>query len=349
MGIDEIRDLIDENLEHYIPEDYEPTDFNIVVSIDMDGVLAEFMTNADTYLPKLRELRPDIFNVPTSDNPVEAFVKWAQKTVTEITEYQGDVNRYKKEVEQSFGDVLKNFNSPPWLEPEYYRWLPPMEEMVKAMRCLSKVPQLIDSNGVRYNLKLKICSCAPTSEAGIDKCIWVSQHCPELDDVIIVPYDENNGGRNKAIALGLPVSEPGFPEPSAELIEHRQKTVFIHLDDNTKVLNGICKYGAEGVKCINGINDTHGSWKGPRIDICSSFKEIFRSIVPVLSNIAGRVMSERFDLENQIPFISQETKQELADYAVSLDDRSDELPYDDFPTVDDSDNNTNTRRDNDER
>lgn len=306
MSIDEIRDLL-EGLESFIPEDYEPSDFNIVASIDMDGVLAEFMTNVDTYLPKLRELRPDVFNVPSlsAGNPVDVFVKWAEKAISEIKDYQGDVNRYKKEVEQSFGDVLKNFNSPPWLEPEYYRWLPPMDEMVKAMRCLSKVPQLMDSNGVRYNLKLKICSCAPTNEAGIDKCIWASQHCPELDDVIIVPYDENNSGRNKAIALGLPVSEPGFPEPTPELIEHRQKTVFIHLDDNTRVLNDMCKYGVEGIKCINGINDTHKTWQGSRVDICASFREIFRNVVPLISNIAGRVMSERFGLENQYEDKSQ--------------------------------------------
>lgn len=301
MSIDEIRELI-EGLEKYVPEEYIPTDFDVIVSIDMDGVLAEFMTNPETYMPKLRQMRGEYLEIPknTEAVTVESLIEHLSKLIEEVKDYQGDVNKYQKDVEESFGNVLKNFNSPPWLEPEYYRWLPPMENMVKAIRCLSKVPQIIDDNGVPYNLKLKICSCSPNDKASLDKYIWISQYLPEIDSVTIVPYDENNSGRNKAIALGLPISDPELPEPTPELIEHRKKSVCIHLDDNTKVMRDMMKNGIdECIKCLNGINDTHKSWEGPRISILDSDVSIFRNLIKSLSQISARVMTKRYELQSQ--------------------------------------------------
>ena len=300
MGIDEIRDLI-YGLEGYIPEDYVPTDFEIIFSVDMDGVLAEFMTNPDTYLPSLRKLRGDI-EMPNLNgvDSVQVLTDFAQNLLNEIREYEGDVNRYTNEVKESFAKVLKNLNSPPWMEDEYYRWLPQMEESVQAIRYLSKVPQIMDDNGVVYNLKIKICSCSPSEKATLDKYIWLSQNLPEVDSITIVPYDENNSGRNKAIALGLPIVDPSLPEPTPELIEYRSKCVFIHLDDNTKVLKDMEKHGCIGLKGMNAIN--HGrNWTGPRVDLTMPSIKLFKELVTSLSKITTKEMTRRYNLESVRP------------------------------------------------
>lgn len=332
MSIDEIRDLL-EGIEQYIPEEYTPTDFEVVVSVDMDGVLAEFMIHPEKYMPTLRELRGDVLNVPklSEGESVQTLLDWAQTLVDEVKTYQGDVNNFVAEAKANFSDVLKNFNTPPWMESEYYRWLPPMDNMVEAVRLLSKVPQIMDANGVVYNLKMKICSCSPNPDASLDKYIWLSQHLPEVDSITIVPYDEHKSGRNKAIALGLPVEEPGLPLPTPELIEHRQKSVFIHLDDNTKVINGMELYGVSCIKCLNGINDTHKSFVGPRVDILDSSTNIFKNMIQQFSKIATRVMDERFAIQNKQP-----------DKTVEL--TSNEPDIEPLPDVDkDARNNNNER------
>jgi hypothetical protein len=297
MSIDEIKDLI-EDLEGYIPEEYVPTDFEVVFSIDMDGVLAEFMNNPDTYLPTLRKMRGDVLEMPKSsdENYVQVLTEWASTLLDEVKDYQGDINRYTNEVKESFGNILKNLNSPPWMEDEYYRWLPQMSETVQAIRYLSKVPQIMDENGNIYNLKIKICSCSPSEKATLDKYIWLSQNLPEVDNITIVPYDENNSGRNKAIALGLPIVDPSLPEPTTDLIRFRSKCVFIHLDDNTKVLKDMEKHGCKGIKGMNGIN--HGNhWFGPRVDLTQPSVRLFKDLISNLSKVTTQEISRRYNLE----------------------------------------------------
>ena len=305
MSIDELRELfdVDGGIGKYIPETYQPTEFTLVVSIDMDGVLCEFLSvveELNKYLVQLEEMRGFGIKMPEPPDKetMEGLLSWCNKMVDMVNQREGNIEASIKEITKTFDKLKKSVNSPAWLEEQYYRWLPPMQNMCDAVKMLTKVPQIVDEHGIAYNLVVKVCSCSPSEKATLDKYIWLAQNLPEINNIIIVPYDENNSGRNKAIALGLPVIDPSLPEPSPELVNHRSKTMFVHLDDCTKVIKDMQRYGVSCIKCRNGINDTHKSFIGPRLDILDTPSNILKNMVKIFSQIATKEAERRFGVKS---------------------------------------------------
>lgn len=262
MGIDDQRNILD-GLKSFVPEEYVPTEFKVIFHFDMDGVLAQWMTEPEKVF----------------DNPL----------------FDGISNSKDS-----------GATGPAYLRDNYYLVLPPYEEMVEAVRQLTHIKQIHDTSGVVYNVDVNICSCVPgdSNTAVADKHRWGNYYLPEVTSRTFVAYDENSSGINKALAMGLPVPTTDGIDIglSPRYIEHCSQTFHIHFDDNTKVLKDLMQYnnqirtGVIGVKCLNGINDTHKSFEGPRLNILESSGKILKNMLSIASNELSREAVRRFEL-----------------------------------------------------
>ena len=278
------------------PKDYVYTNFTIKIHFDMDGVLAQWMRNPELVFDSLREIDPERFAVPDSLSR-EEMKEWASNLLSDVLEYEGDVKQHIKDLKAQVDELAKNSSSSylAFMRDGYYRHLPPMENMVKAVNLMLPIRQIQDKNGVVWNVEYDITSCYPTeSTAFRDKNLWINQYIPNMPARILVPYDEHRSGINKALAMGLPVPEAEDPMYSDQYLETNNKTVHVLFDDNTKVGSDAMQYGAQFIKCLNGINDTHKSYKGPRLDITEAPVTVASKGLLMVSDIAARVAQERF-------------------------------------------------------
>lgn len=121
-------------------------------------------------------------------------------------------------------------------EKGYYRNLEPNAELV------SEVNKLVEQGEDIYILS---CVLPESAYALEEKKEWLREHVPNLpeDKYIFVPY-----GKNKADYL---------KEHYSPITNHDYL-----IDDYTQNLQEWKEYGGIGVKFLNGINHTRGTWKG---------------------------------------------------------------------------------------
>lgn len=121
-------------------------------------------------------------------------------------------------------------------EKGYYRNLKPNEDLV------SEVNRLIDQG---ENIYILSCVLPESKYALEEKKEWLREYVPNLpeDKYIFVPY-----GQNKADYL---------KEHYSPITNHDYL-----IDDYTQNLQEWKEYGGIGVKYLNGINHTRGTWKG---------------------------------------------------------------------------------------
>lgn len=136
------------------------------------------------------------------------------------------------------------------LTPGYYSSLKPHEEMVEAVKILSK----------EYDVY--ILSCA-IEKKGIpspvtEKEEWLDKYMPDIkkDHRIFVP-----DGKNKADYI------PGGIRPNDFL-----------LDDYTKNLKAFEKSGGCGIKVNNYVNGNNGRWTGSSVSISYAAEEIAQAV-----------------------------------------------------------------------
>lgn len=132
--------------------------------------------------------------------------------------------------------------------PAYNRYLTPQANIVGAARLLSGLYETWIASAV-FPYEYVI----PDKDYWNDRCV---SFIPK-EHRIYIPY-----GTNKSAYLSR-VARPGD----------------ILVDDYTPNLLDAKGIGMIGVKCLNGINDTHHSWKGARISIYSDPASIAAAII----------------------------------------------------------------------
>lgn len=120
--------------------------------------------------------------------------------------------------------------------PGYMKYRKPHKSMIDAAKILSAA-----------GFDVWIASAVLPYEYSIsDKDYWADKYCPFIpkEKRLYIPYGENKAWHIREIA---------------------NKGDFF-VDDFTKNLVELSEVpGLVNVKCVNGINDTHGSWKGRRV------------------------------------------------------------------------------------
>ena len=144
------------------------------------------------------------------------------------------------------------------LTPGYYYALKPMQNMLDAVSgiCLREP-----------DIEVFILSCYLEAKGEAsplqDKNNWLHQYLPEvrMDHRIFVP----DGFQKSEFVLG------GIGEED------------YLLDDYTKNLHEWEQAGGKGIKVLNGINSTKGTWKGLRVNALKPPEEILQNILQHLS------------------------------------------------------------------
>ena len=132
--------------------------------------------------------------------------------------------------------------------PTYNRYLTPQANIVGAAKLLTGLYEIWIASAV-FPYEYVI----PDKDFWNDKCV---SFIPK-EHRIYIPY-----GTNKS-----------------EYLSHVARPGDILVDDYTPNLLDAKSIGMIGVKCLNGINDTHHSWKGARISIYSDPASIAASII----------------------------------------------------------------------
>lgn len=136
--------------------------------------------------------------------------------------------------------------------PEYNRYLTPQENVINAAKLLSgRFETWIASAVFPYEFII------PDKNYWNDNCV---SFIPK-EHRIYIPYGTNKSDYLKQVA------NPGD----------------VLVDDYTQNLMDAESIGMIGVKCLNGINDTHHSWKGARISIYSDPASIAAAITGLVS------------------------------------------------------------------
>lgn len=150
-------------------------------------------------------------------------------------------------------------------EKGYYRNLEPNRDI------LDEVKTLITRNEDIYILS---CVLPESQYAFNEKKEWLKEYLPELSEekYIFVPY-----GQNKADYL----KEHYSPITSSDYL----------IDDYTKNLQEWKEYGGTGVKYLNGINHTKGTWQG-KIIYSQKLKQLIPDNDLHYANLISLVNSE---------------------------------------------------------
>lgn len=124
------------------------------------------------------------------------------------------------------------------LKKGYFKTVPPMLRMIRTIRML-EAKDVID---------VYIVSCSPNADTTVDKQFWFDEWLPEIprERRIFIPFGENKCDFLKDMEI---------------------RVGDVALDDYTPNLNAYRRDIPQltPIKVLNGINDTHRSWVGPRI------------------------------------------------------------------------------------
>lgn len=148
-----------------------------------------------------------------------------------------------------------------WSAPGYARTLEKLHNVVGACKKLLKEKYF---NGEKINVY--ICSAIVSMDFAVeDKKYWLKEMGISIpnENMIFVPYGQS---KKKAIEEAGIMIKPGD----------------VFLDDYTNNLIELAQIkGLVPIKILNGINDTHGSWKGARISAFSDASEIATTILGI--------------------------------------------------------------------
>jgi len=136
--------------------------------------------------------------------------------------------------------------------PGYFRQLPPVETMLLAIKMLLKEDDV--------NVFI-LSSVLRDDHSQNDKICWLDEHIPEIKthNRLFVPYGDSK------------TAYVPSPRPTDILIDDYSA--------NLREWHGI------GVKCMNGINGTHGTWEGKRINADSPAETITDSIRRIIKEV----------------------------------------------------------------
>lgn len=186
----------------------------------------------------------------------------------------------------------------PWLEEGYYFNLKPNQAILEATKRLSEVEEITTTQGIKCKFRLGILSCYPLdSKTSLsDKHQWLNKYFPQVDSRLFVPFDENRSGENKLEAVGLhtPRENELNPQVSPELSQARLCSFHLLFEDYTKNLLDWQDHGGLGIKVLNGINDRHKTWTGPRVNINSD--TLYEDMLNTIIESVSREMELRFGL-----------------------------------------------------
>ena len=135
--------------------------------------------------------------------------------------------------------------------PGYFSGLQPQDNVVQAMKSLAKAP------GVEVFILSAVFADCPHVIG--DKQQWLDKYLPEInvEHRIFAP-----------VPTPKPLAVPGGIRPGDIL-----------LDDYSKNLEEWCLAGGMGVKLLNGINHTRGTWTGPKVSKEDPAEEIVNAIL----------------------------------------------------------------------
>lgn len=166
------------------------------------------------------------------------------------------------------------------LSPGYFRSLSPHQNVVDAINKLNE----------EYEVYILSCAIKKDSEPNpkTEKKEWLGEFTPKIDDahIIFVPDGED---KTKYIPGGVQSND-------------------VTLDDYSPKLRDFEKAGGIGVKLLNDVNESKGSWRGSCISKDSSPEEIVRDLKSLLD---GRVkeIKHKSPVKNREPLleITEET------------------------------------------
>jgi len=150
-------------------------------------------------------------------------------------------------------------------EKDYFRNLEPHKNIIEAAK------QLMNEGQEVYILS---CYLADSEYALKEKNDWLDKYLPEINTNhrLFVPY-------------GMPKTE-FFETVKMTPITYNDYLI----DDYTKNLEEWSKIGGTGIKYLNGINNTYGTWKGARI---SNLNDIY-NLLHTIENIKNKTLFYQF-------------------------------------------------------
>lgn len=168
--------------------------------------------------------------------------------------------------------VLKKLNAL-LLSPGYFISLEPHRNVVNAIR------QLIQEG---YEVFILTCVIEKNSEPNpkTEKIDWLSKYVPEINKnhIIFVPDGEN---KTKYIPGGVQKGD-------------------ITLDDYSPKLRDFEKAGGVGIKLLNEVNESTGSWRGNTISMSESSEKIAEDLKSILDGKTLKV-NHHSPKKNRIP------------------------------------------------
>lgn len=155
-----------------------------------------------------------------------------------------------------------NVSSDQLLEQGYYRNLEANQELV------DEVNSLISQGEDVYILS---CYLTDSEYAFNEKKEWIKEYLPELSEekYILIPYSEPELDKDGNVIKDENGKVKMVPTNKAEYLKENYSPITSKdylIDDYTKNLLEWKAMGGVGVKYLNGINHTKGTWKGLCID-----------------------------------------------------------------------------------
>lgn len=145
-------------------------------------------------------------------------------------------------------------------EPGYFANLPPQKNVVNAVKlliCTAPTIEVFILSSVLFDSRY----------AMEEKNAWLDRYLPELDE-----------GHRVFLPCG---------ESKASYVPGKMRESDCLLDDYTKNLGDWNRAGGRGIKLLNGINHTRGSWSGERIDFNRPTAELANALLEIA---AGRCL-----------------------------------------------------------
>lgn len=136
-------------------------------------------------------------------------------------------------------------------QPGYFSNLAPMENVLEAVKLIIKTHPEVEV----YTLSAVL---SGSSHAEIEKNQWLDEHLPQV-----------LGGHRVFLPCGA---------DKKDFIPDGIRPTDFLLDDYTHNLT-LWEPPAKGIKVMNGINGTHGTWQGHRVDCQQSPEELARDVV----------------------------------------------------------------------